>query len=115
MKAFAHFFVLSLLLLSSCGGKAPVITADMASEGVSNYCHSNYDWSPAQERPDLMYVTLGDETDSTFQVIFRSYTGAFTYFYVNKTSGSTKMVEYVPALDIEQDAGTIDLHDWLKQ
>ncbi len=77
MKPFALFFALSLLLLSSCGGKTAVITADMAREGVSNYCHSNYDWSPAREHPDLMYVTLGDETDSTFQVIFRSYTGSF--------------------------------------
>ena len=114
MRPLIHLVTLSLLLLSSCGGKRPVITADMASEGVSNYCHSNYDWSPAEERPDLMYVTLGDENDSTFQVVFRSYTGAFVYFYVNKTSGSTKMVEYVPTLDIEQDAGTFDLHDWLK-
>lgn len=112
MKAFALF--LSLLLLSSCGGKGPAITADMACEGVSNYCHSNYDWSPAEASPDLMSVTLGEENDSTFQVVFRSYTGSLTFFYVNKTSGSTKMVEYVPALDIEQDAGTFDLHDWLK-
>lgn len=114
MKPFALFFALSLLLLSSCGGKTAVITADMAREGVSNYCHSNYDWSPAREHPDLMYVTLGDETDSTFQVIFRSYTGSFTYFQVNKSGGRTKMTEYVPALDIEQDAGTIELLDWLK-
>ena len=100
MKPFALFFALSLLLLSSCGGKTTVITADMAREGVSNYCHSNYD--------------LGDETDSTFQVIFRSYTGSFTYFQVNKSGGRTKMTEYVPALNIEQDAGTIELLDWLK-
>ena len=61
-----------------------------------------------------MYVTLGDETDSTFQVIFRSYTGSFTYFLVNKSGGRTKMTEYVPTLNIEQDAGTIELLDWLK-
>ena len=114
MKPFALFFALSPLLLSSCGGKTAVITADMAREGVSNYCHSNYDWSPAEDRPDLMYVTLGDETDSTFQVIFRSYTGSFTYFLVNKSGGRTKMTEYVPTLNIEQDAGTIELLDWLK-
>jgi hypothetical protein len=114
VKPFALFFALSLLLLSSCGGKTAVITADMAREGVSNYCRSNYDWSPAEDHPDLMYVTLGDETDSTFQVIFRSYTGSFTYFQVNKSGGRTKMTEYVPALNIEQDAGTIELLDWLK-
>ena len=115
MKPFALFFALSLLLLSSCGGKITVITADMAREGVSNYCHSNYDWSPAEDRPDMMYVTLGDETDSTFQVIFRSYTGAFVYFYVNKADGTTRMTEYVPALDIEEEAGTINLFDYLER
>ena len=41
-----------------------------------------------------MYVTMGQETDSTYQVIFRSYTAALTYFYVNKANGSTRLVEY---------------------
>lgn len=68
----------------------------MAYEGINNYCHSTYDWSVAKDNevnPDIMYLTMGEETDSTFEVVFRSYTGAFVYFYVNKTSGTTRMVE----------------------
>lgn len=86
----------------------------MALEGVSNYCHNEYDWSAAEENPAIMSVTMGEESDSAYQVVFRSYTGAFVYFYVNKESGSTRMEEYVPSLDIKSEAGTIDLYDYLK-
>ena len=90
------------------------ITADMAYEGVFNYCHEAYDWSMAEENPDMMYIQMGEETETEYQVVFRSYTGAFVYFYVNKTSGITKMVEIVPNLDVEEDAGTIELFDYLE-
>ena len=90
------------------------VTAEQAYEGVNNYCHREYDWSAAEENPSLMSVTMGDATDSEYQVIFRSYTGSLTYFYVDKTSGKTKMVEYVPGLDIKSEAGTIELFDYMK-
>lgn len=89
------------------------ITAEMAYEGVNNYCHKEYDWSVAEDNPDMMYLQMGEESDSAYQVVFRSYTGAFVYFYVDKTSGTTKMVEKVPNLDVEEDAGTINLFDYL--
>ncbi len=91
------------------------ITAEMAYEGVNNYCHQEYDWSVAKENPSIMSVTMGEETDSTYQVVFRSYTGALVYFYVDKASGTTKMVEHVPALNIENEAGTIELVDYLRK
>ncbi len=87
----------------------------MAFEGVSNYCHSEYDWSIAKENPDIMGVEMGEETDTTFQVVFRSYTGVQVIFYVNKESGTTKMEEYVPSLKVREEAGTIDLFDYLKK
>ncbi len=89
------------------------ITAEVALEGVSNYCHSEYDWSMAAENPDMMYVKMGEETDSDYQVVFRSYTGALVNFYVDKASGATRMVETVPALGVDSVMGTIDLHDYL--
>ena len=98
------------------------ITADMAYEGINNYCHSAYDWSVAKDNPDIMYLTMGEETDSTYQVVFRSYTGAFVHFYVNKTSGTTRIVEKVPSLNVEEDdgehqssAGTIELFDYIEK
>ena len=123
-------FVFVALFLCSCGNhKADVaqssvaqtqntlrtITKEMAFEGVNNYCHKEYDWSVAEDTPDIMYLTMGEETDSTYQVVFRSYTGAFVHFYVNKASGTTRMVEKVPSLNVEEDAGTIDLFDYLEK
>ena len=103
-----------MLLLAGCRGSEPErISAKMAYEGVSKYCHREFDWSPAQDNPSIMYVSLADSTDSEYKVVFRSYTGALTYFYVDKASGDTRMVEFVPALNLESEAGTINLRDYL--
>ena len=130
MKYIALLFIFIAMFLCSCrNNKAEVtpssnvqtedtlrtITADMAFEGVNNYCHKEYDWSVAKDNPDIMYVEMGEETDSAYQVVFRSYTGAFVHFYVDKTSGTTRMVEKVPSLNVEEDAGTINLFDYLKK
>lgn len=113
MKHIAFTFIMAALLLCSCHHNQ--ITQEMALEGVSNYCHQEYDWSAAKDNPDIMYVQMGEETDSAYQVVFRSYTGAFVHFYVDKASGTTKMVEKVPSLNIEEQAGTINLFDYLKK
>lgn len=119
MKKYVLFSVLMALTLCSCHrnrtdvAQPTGITAEVALEGVSNYCHHEYDWSAAAENPDMMYVKMGEETDSDYQVVFRSYTGALVNFYVNKASGTTRMVETVPALGIDSLMGTIDLHDYL--
>ena len=117
MKHIAFSFILIALLFCSCGNNSTKseITAEMAYEGVSNYCHSAYDWSIAKDNPDIMGVEMGEETDSTYQVVFRSYTGAFVNFYIDKTSGTTRMEEYVPTLDVRNDVGTIELFDYLEQ
>ena len=114
MKHIAFSFILIVMLFCSCGANSTKseITAEMALEGVSNYCHSEYDWSIAKDNPDIMGVEMGEETDSAYQVVFRGYTGAFVNFYVNKASGTTRMEEYVPALDVKSDAGTINLYDY---
>ncbi len=85
----------------------------MAYQGVNNYCHRKYDWSVAEDNPSMMYVQMGEETETEYQVIFRSYTGAFVYFFVDKSSGVTRIEEYVPTLDVKNEAGTMDLFDYL--
>lgn len=89
------------------------ITAEMAYEGVYNYCHSVYDWSIAEDNPSMMYLEMGEESETGYQVIFHSYTGALVYFYVDKSDGTTRMTEYVPTLNIENEAGSISLYDYL--
>ena len=121
MKYFVISSALIVLLLCSCNrNKTDLtqhadVTAAMAYEGVNNYCHSQYDWSRAEENPDVMYVAMGDSTESEYKVIFRSYTGAFVNFYVDKASGKTRMVESVPALDVDSVVGTINLFDYLEK
>lgn len=117
MKHLTFPIALIALLLCMCctnGSKGP-ITSQMAYLGVKNYCHSKYDWSIAETNPLMMYVDMGEETETEYQVLFRSYTGAFVHFYVDKTSGSTRMVEYVPALDAENEIGVIDLFDYIEK
>ena len=117
MKHIVFSFILTVLLFCSCGTNSTKseITAEMAYEGVNNYCHSAYDWSVAKDYPEIMYVQMGEETDSAYQVVFRSYTGSLVNFYVDKASGTTRMEEYVPTLDVKEDAGTIDLFDYLEK
>ena len=115
MKHIAFSFILTILLLCSCSSTTTKseITSEMAYEGVNNYCHSMYDWSVAEDNPSIMYVEMGEESDSAFHVVFRSYTGALVNFYVDKASGTTRMEEYVPALDAKCDAGTMNILDYL--
>lgn len=115
MKQLAISFALIALLLCSCRPNASksVITEEMAYTGVCNYCHRAYDWSVAEGDSTIMYVEMGEPSDSAYQAVFRSYTGAFVYFYVDKASGSTRMVECVPSLNVNNEAGTINLFDYL--
>ena len=117
MKYIVLSSIFFILPFCSCGTNTSKrgITSEMAYEGVSNYCHSTYDWSIAKDNPSIMYIKMGEETDSAYQVVFRSYTGAFVYFYVDKTSGTTRMEEYVPTLNVKNEAGTINLFDYLKK
>ena len=119
MKYFALLSVLAVLFLSSCHrnktevSQSPAITAEMAYEGVNNYCHREYDWSAAEENSTMMYVTMGDETETEYKLVFRSYTGALVNFYVDKASGTTRVVESVPTLGVDSLVATIDLSDYL--
>lgn len=121
MKYFALLSVLAVLFLSSCHrnktevSQSPAITAEMAYEGVNNYCHREYDWSAAEENSTMMYVTMGDETETEYKVVFRSYTGALVNFYVDKSSGTTRVVESVPTLGVDSLVATIDLSDYLEK
>ncbi len=92
----------------------PEITQEMAYAGVNNYCHITYDWSIAEGIPGMMYVINWDETETEYVVKFRSYTGAYEYFHVDKASGVTRIVSYEPVQQKETDEGTINIWDYLE-
>lgn len=110
-----------VLLLCACrhsqadSSEPEEITSEMAYEGVNNYCHSTYDWSFASENPSLMYLEMGEENDSAYEVVFRSYTGATVHFYVEKRGGHTRIVEKAPMPGLETEAGSIELLDYLDE
>ena len=93
----------------------PKISSDIAYAGVNNYCHDNYDWSVADENPDIMYVKMGEETDTEYEVIFRSYTGAFINFYVNKEDGKTRIIENSPVSNETNELVSINILDYIKE
>ena len=69
MRRIVFVSAIMLLLLAGCrGGNSKTgterLSAQMAVEGVSNYCHSEFDWSVAQENPSMMYVALGVENEA---------------------------------------------------
>ena len=90
----------------------PLVSKDAAYEGVSRYCERELGMGMTAEGYSVNLET-GEETDSEYQLIFHSYTGALTYFYVDKASGATRMTEYVPSLDSASEAGTFSLFDYL--
>lgn len=102
-----------LFFFGSCSASHQGITAEEAYQGVNRYCHEAYDWSIAEENPSIMSVEMGEESDSTYEVVFHSYTGSTVHFYVDKETGTTRMVEKVPLLDLENEAGTIQLFEYL--
>ena len=121
MKYIVLPTLFTFLLLCSChkdktdSVQHVSMTSEMAYEGVNNYCHKEYDWSIAKENPDIMYVAMGDDMESEYKVVFRSYTGALVNFFVDKASGKTRIVEHVPTLNIENEVGTINLFDYLEK
>ena len=78
MKHIVFSFLLTALLFCSCGTHAPKseITAEMAFEGVSNYCHSAYDWryQPLMSETRLgllIYLIIWSKRMENFEEILR--------------------------------------------
>ena len=88
------------------------ITGPMALKGVRNYCGSAYGLSTDDGQTADINLEIDDVTDSVYQLSYRSYTGAVVKFYVDRTTGLTRVTEYAPGLDVENDAGTFSILDY---
>ena len=89
------------------------LTEEMAYNAIYNYIAKTHGWDNAPEDVSE-YLETAEATDDEYVIYHRSYTGAFTYYYVNKETGDTHIVDVVPALDIEEDEeGSINVYDYL--
>ena len=86
--------------------------------GEDPHCMLIEDLAYYQQHPEERLVFEQSQQHSSerpHEQFIDVYTGALVYFYVDKVSGTTKMVEHVPALNIENEAGTIELVDYLRK
>ena len=85
-----------------------VLTEDQAYAAVINYnkaIGSGIDGEINSEGYSE-YWDVSTNEDGKIVVLYRSYTGAQTYYYVDKTSGETYVTELVPGvIDEEQETG----------
>ena len=119
MKNIAIASVLMVVLFCTSCRNSTNMTPNAKTESLDSLQNGQSDGSDSivakkSGNPSMMYVQMGDETDAEYKVVFRSYTGSFVYFYVDKATGKTRMVDFVPALNIEEESGTIDLLEYLK-
>lgn len=99
--------------LQTEAAKTDGITPEMALAGISRYCGAFFGAEPAEGSAFAAGLELKEETESEYQLEYRSYTGAVTYFYVDKESGETRTEEYVPALGLRSEGETFALSAYL--
>ena len=92
-----------------------IITKEMAYEGVNNYINSIFGENISEEERALMSVTNGEETETWYEIVFRSYTGAHQYFYVDKVAGNTRILEENPVENTKEEIGIININEYLNQ
>ena len=84
---------------------ADVITYEQARDAIRNYCHSNNpdleDLEKSGEYPIYWGVVSNDENEIV--ILYRSYTGALTYFYIDPVTGETYTTESVPGITLGEE------------
>ena len=80
------------------------LSDEQALTAVTNYCKAaNGELQSAIDAGQNVYWKVTESTDARIVVTFRSYTGAFNYFYVDRVSGEAAVTERVPGIiDDEQ-------------
>lgn len=81
-----------------------VLTQEQALEAIKKYCYANNpDLESMAESDDYTIywdVTTGEADEIV--VLYRSYTGAETRYYIDPTSGETYVTELVPGIIDEE-------------
>jgi len=77
-----------------------VITPEQARDAIRNYCHSQNpdleDLEKSGEYPIYWGVVSSDENEIV--ILYRSYTGALSHYYINPNTGDTFVTDFVPGI-----------------
>ena len=87
--------------------KTDNLTKEQALDAVKNYCFaSNPDLKEVVDSKEAtVYWEVSENTDNEIVVLYRSYTGSETRFYIDPVSGETYITELVPGI-IDQEQRT---------
>lgn len=80
---------------------------------IERFCREqNPDLNNMSQDEYSFYWELTSETEQEYVVTYRSYTGSFTYFHVNKATGEVTTMEYVPGITDGEVPGAEEFQIW---
>ena len=80
---------------------------------IERFCREqNPDLNNMSQDEYYFYWDLTEETEQEYVVTYRSYTGSFTYFHVNRGTGNVTTMEYVPGITDGEVPGAEDFQIW---
>jgi hypothetical protein len=95
-----------------------VLTREQALDAIKNYCfESNPDLESMTDSDEYTIYWEASESDSgEIVVLYRSYTGSETRYYIDPASGRCHVTELVPGImDEEQPTDeSLNVRDYLK-
>ena len=86
---------------------------DQTLAAIVRFCREqNPDLNNMSQDEYSFYWELTSETEQEYVVTYRSYTGSFTYFHVNKATGEVTTMEYVPGITDGEVPGAEEFQIW---
>lgn len=78
------------------------LTSYMACKAVEKYCREqNPSLNDMDPNEHVFYWNIEGETNSEYTILFRSYTGSMSYFYIDVNTGDVTLVEEPPSDSID--------------
>lgn len=88
------------------------MTAEEALRIIDAYCHDIVPLDETDPSGEMHYIEPIEAGPDYVVIDFRSYTGSHTYYTVDLNTGIATIEEYVPAMDLTEDGGTLDLNQY---
>ena len=110
-----YICIVLCILFAGCGKKD--ITDEQALSAVQKYCYTvNPDLkaiADAGEYPVYWDISSADKDEIV--VVFRSYSGALTRYYIEPKSGDAYVTEFMPGIsaDEERTGESLNVRDYL--